>query len=117
MKQAFPFMSQEWDKFHDHARQSMLSGVVIPDRSPRSIWSWRTQLWIAAALTPNSTAAVVIGLPARTSVTARIRNSSGKGLGMDEASQREPDPHIISSNQTMGHVKESTKPGAVSTDR
>jgi Cu+-exporting ATPase len=30
---------------------------------------------------------------------------SGKGLGMDEASQREPDPHTISGNQTIGHVK------------
>ena len=48
-----PLHEPEWDKFHDHARQSMLSGVVIPDRSPRSIWSWRTQLWIAAALTPQ----------------------------------------------------------------
>ena len=48
-----PLHEPEWDKFHDHTRQSMLSGVVIPDRSPRSIWSWRTQLWIAAALTPQ----------------------------------------------------------------
>ena len=115
--QAFTFKSQEWDEFHDHARQSMLSGVVISDRSARSIWSWRNQSWIAAALTPSSTAAVVIGLLARTSATARIRNSAGKGLGMREASQREPDPHIISGYGTMGHVKKSTKPGAGPTDR
>ena len=95
---------------------SMHSRVVISDRSPRSIWSWRTQLWIAAVLTPSLTAAVVIGLPARTSATTRIRNSAGKGLGMSEASQREPDTHIISGNQTMGHVKKSTKPVAVPTD-
>ena len=32
---------------------------------------------------------------------------------MDEASQREPDPHIISGDQTMGQVRESNKPTAV----
>ena len=95
---------------------SMLSGVVIPDRFPQLIWSWRTQLWIAAALTPSSTAAVVIGLPARTSATARIRNSARKGLGMSEASQREPGTHIISGDQTMGYVKKSAKPIAVPFD-
>ena len=59
---------------------SILSGVVISGRSPRSIWSCRTQLQIAAALTPSSTAAVVIGFPARTSATALLRNSTGKGV-------------------------------------
>ena len=92
---------------------SMLSGGVIPDCFPQSIWSWRTQLWISAALTLSSTAAVVVGLPARTSATARIRNSAGKSLGMSEASQREPDTQIISGDQTMGYVKNSTKPIAV----
>ena len=54
---------------------------------------------------PSPTAAVVIDSPARTSATARIRNSAGKGRGMGEASQREPDRYIISGSQTMGHVK------------
>jgi hypothetical protein len=64
-----------------------------------------TQLWMAAALTPSSTAAVVIDLPARTSATALLRNSTGKGLGMGEASQDEPDPQTISGNQTVRHVR------------
>ena len=68
---------------------------------------------IAAALMPSSTAAVVIGLPARTGATARLRNSTGNGRGMGEASQQKPDPQTIAGNQTRGHVKESTKPGAV----
>ena len=61
---------------------SILSGVVIPGRSPRSIWSCLTQLWIAAALTRGSTAAVVIGLSARTSAMALLRNSTGRGRGV-----------------------------------
>ena len=77
---------------------SILSGVVIPGGSPRSIWSCRTQLWIAAALTPSSTAAVVIGLPARTSATALLRNPTGKGRGTGEASQEKPDPQTILGN-------------------
>ena len=67
---------------------SALSGVVIPCRSPRSIWSWRTQLCSAPALTPSWTAAVVMGFPARTRAAARRRNSAGNGRGMDEASQK-----------------------------
>ena len=94
---------------------SAVSGVVIPCRSPRSIWSWRTQLCSAPALTPSCTAAVVMGFPARTSATARRRNSAGNGRGMDEASQRRPNPHTVAGNQTIGQVKVSTKPTAVPT--
>ena len=87
--------------------------MVIPGRSPRSIWSWRTHLRNAAALTPSCTAAVVMGLPARTRATTRRRNSAGNGRGMGEASQRRPNLRTVSGNQTMGQVKVSIKPTAV----
>ena len=45
-----------------------------------------------------------MGLPARTSATARRRNSAGNGRGMEEASQRRPDLHTVLGNQTAGHV-------------
>lgn len=45
-----------------------------------------------------------VGLPGRTSAAARILNSAGTGLGMNRASQREPDSHTVSGNQTVGHV-------------
>jgi hypothetical protein len=86
---------------------SAVSGGLTPGRSPRSIWSWRTQPGSAAALTPSWPAAVVMALPARTSATARRRNSAGNGRGMDEASQRRPDLHPKSGNQTVGHVNQA----------
>lgn len=56
-------------------------------------------------MTPISSAAVVMGLPARTSSTALLRNSAGKGRGLGETSQQAPEPQTIAGNQTMGHVE------------
>jgi hypothetical protein len=36
-KQAFPFMSPEWDEFHDHARQSIESCTVVSKTKAKSL--------------------------------------------------------------------------------
>ena len=96
---------------------SILSSGEIPERSPQSIWSCRIQLWIAAVVTPSSTTAVVMCLPTRRSATALLRNSTGKGRGMGEASQQKPDPQAVARDQTMGQVKVIARPSAVPSDR
>jgi len=85
-------------------RQLDSLGRCDPRRSPRSIWSCRTRSWIAAVVTPSSTTAVMIYLPARESATALLQNSTGKGRGMGEASEQKPDPQAVAGNQTMGQV-------------
>lgn len=50
------------------------SWVVRPGRSPRSIWSCRTQLCRAPMLMPSSAAVAVMVLPARPRATAHRRN-------------------------------------------
>ena len=62
---------------------------------------------------PSSTAAVVMGLPARTRATARARNSVGNGLGMIKASQDKPDLHSTWGSRRVGQVtreQRSTQP-------
>ncbi|GGK84092.1 hypothetical protein GCM10007382_00050 [Salinibacterium xinjiangense] len=51
---------------------------------------------------PSSTAAVVIGLPAETTATARIRNSAEKGPDIDKALKESLRQQTIWGNQTMG---------------
>ena len=83
-------------------RQLDSLGRCDPRRSPRSIWSCRTRSWIAAVVTPSSTTAVMIYLPARESATALLQNSTGKGRGMGEASQRKPGPQAIRATKPWG---------------
>lgn len=47
-------------------------------------------------------------LASTASTTALLRNSTGNGQGVGEASQEKSNPQTVAGNQTMGLVKEST---------